>query len=70
MKLTKDECIIMAAAINDWKFRIADEYIESPFFNKLEELQLKLENAGEDNRRKGRKSLNDFNDIVKRFCKK
>lgn len=70
MKLTKDECMIIAAAVNDWKFIITYDYSDPHFFDKLEELQLKLENAGEDNRRKGRKSLNDFNDIVKRFSKK
>ena len=70
MKITKDECRILAAAVNDWKFRIAYDYSELPFFEKLEELELKLENAGEDNRRKGRNSFNDFYDLVKRYCKK
>ena len=70
MKITKDECRILAAAVNDWKFRITDSYSELPFFEKLEELELKLENAGKDNRRKGRKSFNSFYDLVKRYCEK
>lgn len=70
MKLTKDEARILSAAVGDFKFRSTQSgYVPEGLFNKLEDLENRLENLGKDKRRTGRTSQDDFNDLLKRFSK-
>lgn len=68
MKLTKDEARILASALDDAKYELADRSIPN-LYNKLEDLQNRLETAGKDHRRAGRTSMNDFSDCLKRYAK-
>jgi hypothetical protein len=70
MKLTKDEARLLSVALNDFKFKCSGEYKIQGLFNSLEDLELRLENAGKDKRRLGRTSQNDWNDLLKRFNKR
>jgi hypothetical protein len=71
MRLTKDEARILAAAVESYKFStdadVSGFHERRKYFDSLEVLQSKLEEAGRDKRRNGRKSMNDFSDLVKRF---
>ena len=68
MKLTKDEARILADALRIAKF----EYTTLSFniFDKLSELEKRLDDFGKDKRRTGRTSQNDFNDCLKRCANK
>jgi len=69
MKLKKDEARILAAAINDFKYRIVEDTIRDlRVMDKLNILEEKLEKFGNDKRRKGRTSQNDWTDLIKRFA--
>ena len=68
MHITKDEARILAVAINDFMFECSDVRKVDGLFDKLENLERKLTCAGEDKRRKGRTSQNDWNDLLKRFA--
>lgn len=76
MKLTKDECLILAEALSDSKHQLNNHYANESFnangevYTKLNELEAKLREAGYDQRRTGRTSQNSFTDLVKRFIKK
>lgn len=73
MRLTKDEARILAEAIDDYKYKVVASnsgYKELGLFNKLHDLQHKLEIFGDDKRRYGRTSQDDLNDLFVRFCKK
>jgi len=70
MKITKDEATILGVALNRAKYEIFDMIHDKGVFNAFEELEFKLYVFGDDKRRNGRKSRNDFNDILKRFAKK
>jgi len=70
MKLTKDEARILASAMNDFKFRCGEQWHLDGLFDAFENLELKLEEFGKDNRRNGRTSQNDWNDLLKRFIVK
>lgn len=71
--ITKDEAVVIASVINDsWHWyirdtRSRDESIKIAVY--LQNLAKRLEEAGQDKRRQGRTSINDFQDILKRAMK-
>jgi hypothetical protein len=67
MKITKDEARILAASLNDFKYRLNNENNIDGLFDSLEKLELKLEKFGKDKRRTGRTSMDDFSDLLKRL---
>ena len=67
MRLTKDEARILAQALNEYKYNVGNELIELGVFNKLDDLQAKLEMFGDDKRRYGRISQDSLIDCFKRF---
>jgi hypothetical protein len=67
MKLTKDQARILAASLNDFKYRLNNENNIDGLFDSLEKLELKLEKFGKDKRRTGRTSMDDFSDLLKRL---
>ena len=67
MNINKDEARILAAALNDFKFRLNDVHYIDGLFLKLEKLEVKLENFGKDNRRRGRTTQDSFTDCLKRY---
>lgn len=71
MRLTKDEARILAEALDEAKYDINDKAITHipQLFGNLEMLQKKLEEFGKDKRRKGRTSMDDWHDLIKRFSK-
>jgi hypothetical protein len=71
MRLTKDEARILAEAMDEYKYKVVENsyYKELGVFNKLHDLQYKLEMFGDDKRRNGRTSQDNFNDLIKRLTK-
>jgi hypothetical protein len=72
MKLTKDEARILSEALESYKFEIANEnitYKQIGVYEKLTNLQKRLELFGDDKRRNGRTSQDSFFDLIVRFCK-
>ena len=72
MRLTKDEARILAQAMEEYKYKVVNEFNdfkELGVFNKLHDLQYKLEMFGDDKRRYGRTSQDDLNDLFVRFSK-
>jgi hypothetical protein len=72
MRLTKDEARILAQAMEEYKYKVVNEFNdfkELGLFNKLHDLQYKLEMFGDDKRRYGRTSQDDLNDLFVRFAK-
>ena len=72
MRLTKDEARILAQALDEYKYNVVNEFNdfkELGVFNKLHDLQYKLEMFGDDKRRYGRTSQDDLNDLFVRFAK-
>ena len=70
MRLTKDEARILAQALNEYKYNVVNEFKEFKelgVFNKLHDLQYKLEMFGDDKRRYGRTSEDNLYDCFKRF---
>ena len=70
MRLTKDEARILAQALNEYKYNVVNEFNdfkELNVFNKLHDLQYKLEMFGDDKRRYGRTSEDNLYDCFKRF---
>jgi hypothetical protein len=70
MRLTKDEARILAQALNEYKYNVVNEFNdfkELGVFNKLHDLQHKLEMFGDDKRRYGRTSEDNLYDCFKRF---
>jgi len=67
MRLTKDEAKILAAALNDFKYRLSDENNINGLFDSLETLELKFLKFGKNKRRNGKTSQDDFLHLVKRF---
>lgn len=73
MKLTKDEARILAAALEDAKFILYDKVRpneKEPLANAMESLQARLTEAGNDQRRVGRTSQDDFTDMLRRYILK
>jgi len=72
MRLTKDEARILGEAMEEYKYKVVasnGSYKELGLFNKLHELQHKLEIFGDDKRRYGRTSQDDLHDLFVRFAK-
>lgn len=67
MRITKDEARILSAAMNIAKYELVT--LSFKVFDKMGELQNKLEDFSKDKRRTGRTSQDDFNDCLKRFAK-
>lgn len=70
MRLTKDEARILAQALNEYKYNVVNELKELKelgVFNKLHDLQYKLEMFGDDKRRYGRATMDTLIDCFKRF---
>jgi len=70
MRLTKDEARILAQALNEYKYNVVNEIKELKelgVFNKLHDLQYKLEMFGDDKRRYGRTTKDSLIDCFKRF---
>ena len=70
MRLTKDDARILAQALNEYKYNVVNEFNdfkELGVFNKLHDLQYKLEMFGDDKRRYGRTSEDNLYDCFKRF---
>ena len=74
MNITKDEASILAIALDDAKYAICEKFSASKqealsTIGSLSALQEKLESYSKDLRRTGRKSRNDFHDMMRRFIK-
>lgn len=73
MKLTKDEAAILCQALYEQKYQLNErvvDYAKSLGISSMsafEDLEKRLSDFSNDKRRTGRKSLNTFNDILKRF---
>ena len=71
MRLTKDEASILAEAMEEYKYKVINDYKDAKdlgAFEKLHVLQQRLEFYGDDKRRHGRTSFNSFHDLIVRFC--
>lgn len=64
MKITKDEARIIAKIIYENKYDFKD------IFDALEDLEDRLDSFGDDMRRRGRTTQNDFIDCKDRFKKR
>lgn len=69
MRLTKDEIRVLAIAFADAKYELYDRDIEG-WNSALNDLEKRLCAECKDGRRKGRKSMNAYYDLQKRFAKK
>ena len=72
MKLTKDEARILGESLEEYKYKVVEgnnSYKELGVFTKLHVLQQKLETFGDDKRRNGRTTQDNFHDLIVRFCK-
>jgi hypothetical protein len=71
MRLTKDEARILAEAMDEYKYKVVENphYKELGVFDKLFDLQYRLEMFGDDKRRNGRTSQDNFHDCIIRFTK-
>ncbi len=67
MRITKDEARILAAAMEMAKYDL--NILALGVFDKLEQLEDRLNEFGKDKRRTGRTSMDDFHDCMKRFAK-
>lgn len=68
MRINKDEARILAAGVEEIKW--GSSAIHENLFDRLEELQKKLEAFGKDERRTGRTSQDDYSDCLKRYAEK
>jgi hypothetical protein len=71
MFITKDQARILANALNDYKFEVANKEFDKVksriIFNKFKCLEDYLRINGKDKRRTGRTSFDDFDDLIKRL---
>lgn len=73
MKLTRDEARILADALNDYKYEALnafDDQLRKPLYSAFANLQERLGKAGQDQRRTGRTSQDEYKDMIKRFVTK
>ena len=75
MNITKDEASILSTALNEIMYefteRISDSKEEAnKNIQAFTNLSDRLDRFSNDGRRTGRKSLNSFTDVLKRFCRK
>ena len=74
MKITKDEARLLSEALHESKYDLVstlykkEDKIEA--ITAIEFLEKKLKHFGQDNRRTGRTSLNDYTDLLKRIINK
>jgi hypothetical protein len=70
MRITKDDARLLSAAMYDAKFDFVKDLRKEQAINIITELKC-LENSLAENsfdkRRQGRKSQNDFSDVLKRY---
>ena len=70
MRITKEDARLLAAAMYDAKFDFVKEFRKEQAISIITELRC-LENALAENsidkRRQGRRSQNDFTDVLKRY---
>ena len=69
MKLTKDECRILGAALRSSKYEINDRGIPG-CMDKLEDLENRLDENSKDKRRQGRINSDWFSDCLRRFSER
>ena len=73
MKLTKDECRILARGIDDYMDNLINHECSreesKERYAAFKRFQDKLWESSKDKRRNGRKSMNDYNDCLRRFVK-
>ncbi len=72
MRITKDEARILSATLEIGKYDMANLISRSKqeslnAIEALETLEIKLENIGKDERRKGCRSKDTLSDVLKRF---
>lgn len=73
MKITKDEAAILCQALYEQKYELNERVVDYAkslgvsSMSAFEDLEKRLSDFSNDKRRTGRKSLNTFNDILKRF---
>ena len=73
MNITKDEARILAAALEEAKYKLSKGYYDNErlsIITSLENLEWKLRYNSEDHRRKGRTSRDDWHDMMRRFSRK
>ncbi|MCH8494032.1 MAG: hypothetical protein LAT57_00180 [Balneolales bacterium] len=68
MRLTKDEARILAEAMKIAKYEMLT--LSYSIYDQLTDLEEKLYEFGKDKRRTGRTSMDDWNDMMKRFVEK
>lgn len=70
MRITKDEAVILSLCLREMKYKLAENHNDLPMlFHALLYLEHRIDAEGEDKRRQGRTSQNDFRDILLRFVK-
>lgn len=72
MNITKDEARILVSLLDDGKYDIVAEVrhdYKDKIFQALSGLQSRLKTFSIDKRRNGRRSLNDFTDLLERYSK-
>lgn len=68
MKITKDEARILGIALSEAKYEMVREKSDSlQLIKALNDLEERLLEAGRDQRRTGRTSMDDFSDCLKRY---
>ena len=71
MYITKDQARILASAIGEYKFEVANKEFDKSkskiIFDKLVCLENYLRENGKDKRRVGRTSFDDYQDLLKRL---
>lgn len=73
MKLTKDEARILSEALREGKYNLLNcgtKFNPNTTVKALTKLEERLATAGKDERRFGRKSMNDFHNCMNRFVAK
>lgn len=68
MTLTKDECRILANALDEAKYNFVNANDIDGLFDALCGLEKNLVVAGLDNRRRGRTSMDTWADVLKRYA--
>jgi len=66
MRITKDEALVLAICLEDYKFELQN-LVDSDMFPALEALENKLHKGSKDTRRQGRTTMNSFSDVLKRI---
>jgi hypothetical protein len=67
MNITKDEARILSSALSNFKYDLKETQNIQNLFDKLTQLEEKLENYAKDKRRTGRTSQDSWTDLLKRI---